>query len=421
MTANQRKKSGSYLALIRSDPEFRKLWYGQIVSLLGDWFGFVASATLVASLTQSGLAIGVLIAVRMLPPFLFSPLAGVVADRYNRKYILILTDILRFFIVLGFLFLREPGDVWIIYALTALQTTMTGFFFPARNAILPDIVDPSQLGSANALSATTWSVMLALGAALGGVFAGYFGVYLAFFVDSLTYLASAAILCFLNYTQATHKRKLSVRGVLADYLIGVRYLKRHRGTLLTACQKMSFALFMGGAMEVVQVSLARDFYTFGKDGSTALGVMYAVTGIGTGVGPIVLRWLTGDDLERVRKGLIGGYAFSILGLAVMAPLPAFGLYLMGGFLRGFGSGINWVFSSHLLMATVDSSKRGRVFSADFAFFTLAHAISTLTAGFLMDRFQLGAGTLILGMAVTLWLPGWIWGRWVYRKDQAQEM
>src|SRR5262245_50188697 len=153
-----------YINLIRKNTSFRQLWFGQIVSLLGDWFNLIASAALIAHLTESGAAVGGLFVVRMLAPFLVSPIAGVAADRYNRKRILILTDIVRGLIVIGFLFVREPEQVWLIYLLTGLQLGLSGFFFPARTAILADITEPEELGTANALTSTTWSMMLSFGA-----------------------------------------------------------------------------------------------------------------------------------------------------------------------------------------------------------------------------------------------------------------
>ena len=148
-----------YAALVRGNRTFRMLWFGQIISLLGDWFNLIASASLVAELTQSGLAVGGLFVVRMLAPFLMSPIAGVGADRYNRKRILVLTDVSRAVVVLLFLLVREPGQVWLLYVVTAVQLSISGFFFPTRNAILPDIVSERELGAANALSSATWSVM----------------------------------------------------------------------------------------------------------------------------------------------------------------------------------------------------------------------------------------------------------------------
>ena len=118
-----------YGELIRGNANFRYLWIGQIISLLGDWFNLIASASLIAMLTRSGFAIGSLFIVRMLAPFLVSPLAGVVADRYNRKQILIVADIVRGVAVFGFLLVREPGDVWLLYTLTAIQMGISSFSF----------------------------------------------------------------------------------------------------------------------------------------------------------------------------------------------------------------------------------------------------------------------------------------------------
>jgi len=159
----------SYNALLRGNQNFRLLWLGQIVSLTGDWFNLIASAALIGELTQSGTAIGSLFVVRMLAPFLVSPIAGVVADRYNRKAILLATDLLRAVVVLGFLLVRSAEHVWVLYLLTAVQLGISGFYFPTRNAILPDLVSRAELGAANAISAATWSTMLALGAAWVGL------------------------------------------------------------------------------------------------------------------------------------------------------------------------------------------------------------------------------------------------------------
>jgi MFS family permease len=145
----------SYGQLVRHNADFRYLWFGQIISLLGDWFNLIASASLIATLTRSGLAVGGLFVVRMLAPFLVSPIAGVAADRYNRKYLLIGADLSRALVVFGFLLVRRPEHVWLLYTLTAIQLGLSGFFFPARNAILPDIVSPRELGAANALSSST--------------------------------------------------------------------------------------------------------------------------------------------------------------------------------------------------------------------------------------------------------------------------
>jgi len=218
-----------YRALIRGNRNFRFLWFGQIISLLGDWFNLIASASLIAALTQSGFAIGSLFIVRMLAPFIVSPIAGVVADRYNRKYILIVTDLTRAITVFGFLFVRNANQVWLLYALSAMQLGISGFFAPARNAILPDIVSSYGLGAANALGSATWSVMLALGAAIGGMVSGTWGIYPAFVIDGLSFLLSAACIAQVKFdvVPALDASNKAVGTALKQYIDGLRYLGKH--------------------------------------------------------------------------------------------------------------------------------------------------------------------------------------------------
>src|SRR5262245_45009211 len=118
--------SVGYVTLVRENSNFRYIWIGQIISLLGDWFNLIASASLIATLSQSGTAIAGLFVLRMLAPFLVSPLAGVVADRYNRKYILIASDLCRAAIVFCFLFIRDAEQIWLLYVLTGLQLALSG-------------------------------------------------------------------------------------------------------------------------------------------------------------------------------------------------------------------------------------------------------------------------------------------------------
>jgi MFS family permease len=261
-----------YRDLFRGNADFRNLWCGHVISLFGDWFNLIASASLVASLTGSGLAVGGLFVVRMLAPFLVSPIAGVAADRYDKRTLLIATDLVRFVVVLGFLLVREPSQVWLLYALTFVQLAMHGIFFPTRNAMLPEIVSPRELGAANAVTAATWSVMLATGAAAGGLVSGSFGVYPAFVVDSLTFLVSAFFIARVRSRRAppTEGAHPSAQRALADYVEGLRYLGSHADVLAIVLNKAALTLFVAGAYEVVQVALARDVYVIGEGGGTSL-------------------------------------------------------------------------------------------------------------------------------------------------------
>ena len=412
-TTTNSSESIGYRELIRGNRNFRLLWFGQIISLLGDWFNFVASASLIAILTQSGFAIGSLFVVRMLAPFFISPIAGVVADRYNRKNILIVTDLTRAVAAFGFLFVRSADHVWLLYVLTALQLGISGFFFPTRNAILPDIVSSQGLGAANALGSATWSVMLAVGAAIGGIVSGAWGIYPAFAIDGLTFLLSAAFIVpiKLDVKPAPAASDKTMGAAIKEYLDGLRHLGRHTDTLVIALHKAASALVMGSGSQVAMVVIAKDIFVIGEGGGISLGLMLGMGGVGTGVGPIIARHFTGDRDRPLRYAIILGYLMGAVGLAIVAPMIQFGWVLLGVTLRGIGGGIIWVFSTQLLLQLAPNQVRGRVFSTDYALFTLMSAVGSAAAGAALDA-SLSIPAIFWWMAGLTVIPAVLWAIWL---------
>ena len=187
----QNKVSIGYFELLQKNKPFRNLWFGQVVSELGDWLNSIAIYALILRLSDSGMAMAGAMMAKLLPIVLVSPIAGVVVDRVSRKAVMIVSDLLRFIVVLGFLFVEDQSTLWFIYALVVIEISLSGFFEPARSAIIPSLVPREHLVTANALSGSTWSVMLAFGAALGGVIVSLFGIRVAIVIDASTLLISA--------------------------------------------------------------------------------------------------------------------------------------------------------------------------------------------------------------------------------------
>ena len=418
MGATDARDSLGYRELVRDHPNFRYLWIGQIISLLGDWFNLIASASLIASLTQSGLAVGSLFIVRALAPFVVSPAAGVVADRYNRKHILILTDICRAAVVCAFFLVREPGDVWLLYVLNAVQLGISGFFFPARNAILPDIVPPRGVGPANALTSATWSVMLAMGAALGGLVSGIWGMYTAFAIDALTFLLSALVLARIRLADRPGSGATGGIGAsLRQYLDGLRYFRSRSDIFAVSLHKAIMALFFGSAFEVVQVTISEEIFVVGSSGSLGLGLMFATVGIGTGLGPIAARHFTGDRIKALHTTLVLGYLLASAGMFITSALSNFSSVLLGTLVRGCGSGIIWVFSTQILLQLVPGHIRGRVFATEFALFTLMGSIGIAIAGHALDA-GVSVSGLVRWMAGLVLIPATLWTLWNWRQGSS---
>jgi MFS family permease len=310
------------------------------------------------------------------------------------------------------LFIHSPQLVWLIYVLTAIQMAGQGFFFPARNAILPDVTSQHELGAANAPSSATWSVMLALGSALGGVFSGIWGIYPTFILDALTFFVSAIILSRMVYIPpvALGDSDKSIQGAFRQYFDGLNYLRNHVDILLIALHKTANGLLVASAFQVIQVTIAEQYFPMGEGGGTSLGLIYVATGIGTGVGPILARYYAGDNNRPLRIAIIWGYIVTSIGLVITATLANFPVVLIGAFLRGFGGGIVWVQSTQLLMQLVPVEVRGRVFSTEFAMSTLANAIAAGIAGALLDTYSVSSMLQVL--AVLNIVPAILWILWI---------
>jgi MFS family permease len=299
---------------------------------------------------------------------------------------------------------------------------MTGVFFPARNAILPEVVSHRELGTANALTSTTWSVMLAFGAAIGGLVAGGWGIYPAFVIDALTFLLSAFFIARVRYRPqgSAEEEKGSLRDAVRQYVDGLGHLKRHPDILAIALHKAALCLFVSGAYDVIQVAVSTEIFVIGEGGGIGLGMLYAVVGVGSGIGPILARHFTGDRDRALRIALFVAYFMMATGLFVASTLANFGILLLGTFLRAFGGGMLWVFSTQLLLHLVPNEVRGRVFSTEFALMTLATATSSATSGWVLDQTSIGITGLLRTMTGIALIPGLLWSLWLVFGSRSEQ-
>src|SRR5437764_640704 len=301
--------SVGYLELLRSNRGFRFLWFGQVVSQMGDWFDTIAVYTIALTLTGSTRSVALIMVARFLPGVVMGPLSGVVADRFSRRTIMIVSDVVRAVVVLGFLFVRRPDQVWLIYVLTVLQLTFSTFFEPAKTATIPSIVEARELVTANAIAWVTWSAMLTLGAAAGGAVTAWFGTDVAFVIDSLTFLASAVLVASVRFPKrpARAKTKLTLSKALGltDTLEGMRYVWHRPRVLALLLVKPAWGL--GGGILTLLAVFGEKIFPVGRTIAGGVGVLYAARGIGTAVGPVFARILAGESQRRMQAAI--GFAF----------------------------------------------------------------------------------------------------------------
>jgi predicted MFS family arabinose efflux permease len=399
-----------YIDLLKRNRSFRQLWLGQVVSQMGDWFDTIALYTIILNLTGSGRDVGLLLVARFVPSFFCGPLSGVVADRFSRRTIMIVTDVLRAVVVLGFLFVRRADQLWIIYVLTVLQLGLSTFFEPAKTAVIPSIVSHRELVAANAISSVTWSIMLTLGAAIGGVITGWFGTNAAFILDALSYLLSAWLIFTVRLPKRPprERQKLSFAKAIGitDTIEGIRYVKDRVRVFALLMVKPAWGL--GGGILTLLAVFGERIFPVGKSAATGIGVLFAARGIGTAVGPIVARRIAGEGDRRMQITI--GIAFLIGGVFYMAfgSATSFILALIVLGVAHMGGSILWVFSTVLLQRSVEDNFRGRVFAAELALLTLTMAASNYVTGELLDRFGISPRVVTIGIGLLFVVPGIIW-------------
>ena len=413
-------QSVGYLELLRENPDFRNLMIGRFISQMGDWFNSVALFTLLLNLTGSGESVAIVLIIKLLPTFFFGPLAGVVADRFNRKTIMLVTDVLRGLLVLGFLLIRSVDQVWLIYLLTVAQVTLSTFFEPAESAAIPTIVEREALISANALGGASWSVTLALGAALGGAVTDLFGRDTAFVIDAASYFVSAGFILMARVPPVSHYRTAPAEGSpqvdkklsfaelsgLADLLEGARYLKANRRVIAVLLIKSGWG--MGGGVLLLLTVFGKEIFPIGTDGSTSIGILYACRGLGALIGPMIARAITRNDVVTMRKTIAVAFFISTLFYLLFAQSPFF--LLAGVFVVGAhaGGSIQWVFSSVLLQLAVPNRFLGRVFALEQSLLTLAMSLSTYASGWLLDHTPFGPRRVAGLLGLVFLLPGFAW-------------
>jgi MFS family permease len=397
-----------YAAVLRGNPEYAKLWLAQVVSLTGDWFGTVVLSTLVAALSDgSGLALSLFFLSRFVPPLLLSAHVGVITDRYNRKHVLVVSNLSRALIIPLFLLVNTPDLLWLVYVVSIAQAVMSALFEPAQSAILPSLLKDEDLIYGNTLLNVTWSAMLAIGAAAGGLFTAGFGATAALLVNALTFLLAGALTAWIAYDPMRRRAAMDRPKEQTSFADGLRFLRRHPPLIWTLLVKGATSL---GNVDTLLAVLATQVFVLGNRGELSLSILYAVFGVGAFFGPLVMnRWNNGS-LARMRLFVLIGFALAFVAWWLMGLAGSLVFLAAAVLLRGVGGSINWTFSSVMVQRQTPDAYLGRMFSIDYAFFYAATILSTLVHGALVDVLGVaGMQTILFGTALVAALPLLTWG------------
>jgi MFS family permease len=380
--------------MLKTNADMRRVFMAQVISYLGDWFSFVAIIGLIDDLTGSKFLVSLVVVAFSLPSFLASPLAGSMTDRFDRRRILIFVSIIQVLAAFGLLLVGKD-TVWLAFLAQSTISALAAVISPATEASIPNIArNKEELALASSLLGSTWGVMLAVGAAVGGVFASVFGRDAAFIANAVSF-AIAAILFSriktpMQQERETQTQRQRIRPI-ADMREAITHSRQDPVLMALIFSKTTFAI---GAGVVSQLAvLASDVF---QGGDASRGLLIGVRGVGTGLGPLIAMRYTRGQLGKVL--LICGFAslaFSGFYL-VGAWMPTLWLTAIFVMLAHLGGGAQWTLSSYGLQLRSPDHIRGRILAGDFALVTLMLSLTSALAGLVSEIY--GVRQAISGFA-----------------------
>jgi MFS family permease len=399
---------GRYIHLLRRNPELRRLYFSRLVSFGGDWFLLVPMLGLVNELSGSAVLTAAVLAANTLPAFLASPFGGVLADRLDRRRIMIWSNVAAAVAAAGMLLVDHPAilragaSVPLALVGLGILAALSALISPASSAAIPAVVAPEDLADATFLIESTWGTMAAVGSAAGGLVSTLAGREAAIAIDAISFLGAAWLVWRIR--APLRLRAAAGHSLPPTLRAATRYVLENPPILALLTSKAGFAVFGAGAVALLPV-LALDVFGKGDDG---IGWLLGARGLGVLLGPFLIRRLVGGTDRKVLGAI--GFTMALWGLSYLgtAAAPTLGIAALAVFVGHMGAGSQWSFSSYGLQRYAADEVKGRVFGLDFAAVTATATASQLALGWLAEEFPVRS---ILGSIAAVGVVfGLIWWR-----------
>jgi MFS family permease len=386
-------------AVLRRNRDFRRLVAAELVMFGGDWFVMVPLLVLLPRLTGSGLWGGLVLAVDTGIQAVLLPFAGTIADRLDRRRIMLTANAAGVVAVLALLAVRSPGTAWIAPAAVAALAVAKAFYTPAATAALPNLVEPADLAAANAIAGSAWGTMTVVASSLGGVLAAHVGPYTCFAITAAC-LASATLLVRLVRRPMQVGLALAPARTFAAIGEALRYIRARPRVASLVTVKSGVGL--GNGVLTTFPLLATAVFAVGPTGT---GALFAARGLGVLIGPLLLRRVLAH-----RSWLLPGIAISMVAYGVayvgVAAAPWFWLVVVLVALAHIGGGGNWAMSTFALQTEVPDTLRGRVFATDVMITMLAVTVSQLLVSVFVDHVNTRVLVACCGAVTVMYAIGW---------------
>ena len=393
------------LSPLRRHRSFRLLWFGQLVSNVGTQMRLVALPYQIYVLTGSPFHVGLLGLFQAIPLITLPLLGGVLADRADRRRVLIATQSGLAACSLALALATQLGynELWILYALTAVSASFSAFDQPARGSLVPTLVERSELPAAIALNQMLYQTAAVVGPAIGGLVIASFGVAAAYWVDTITFGAAIAAAIAIK----APRQVVAVPQSIVESLVeGVMYVLRQR--LLFSTMVLDLAAMFFGSIRALMPFYAEQVF---KVGAAGLGLLFAAPGVGALVAVLTSGWVS-----RVRRpGVAVLVAVCVWGIAIAAfGLVTGELFILGLVLLAIAEAadvLSAIFRHTILQGVVREELRGRLTAMNGLFViggpNLGQVRAGAVAALASPPFAVVSGGLLCvlsAIAVAFWAP-----------------
>jgi DHA3 family macrolide efflux protein-like MFS transporter len=374
----------------------RRLWAAQVVSVFGDFLAIFAVLSYVSFSLQASAAQVTLISVSFMIPFgVIGPVAGVFVDRWNVKRTMIASDLIRAVLCLALVF---AGNVWQIYAILFLLSTVSTFFVPAQSVTLRTIVPREGLLAANALVQQAFQVMRIISPALAGAVVAWFGASFCYYLDSITFIFSASMIATLVIARepaVPAKGSHPLHSVLNDLIAGVKFIFTH-ATISFVILAMAAGMFAVSCFGPLIAVYVRDEL---QATSVVFGIINSMIGVGMIIGTLVISRFA-KEMSKTHLALWGLFTMGAF-VVVLAAFKTIAAASAG--MLGLGIGVIFVIvaAQTLMQGLTPMDMIGRVSSSFMAVLSIAQLVGLVISGSLAQT--LGIRNLFFASAAMLFL------------------
>jgi MFS family permease len=417
-----------FVQLLRRNRNYRYTWLGQIVSEIGDHFNNIAVFSLAMDLTGSGLVVSGVMLSRAVPVVLAGPLAGIALDRFDRKRIMLASDLVRGVVALGFLVLLYWPQTWLLYTLSALLMGASPFFTSGRASILPTIASREELHAANSLTQTTQWTTLTIGTMLAGFSAAAFGYQTAFLINASSFLVSALAISRLKPPEGQQGFRAKRRNPQAltesevvrpwhEYREGLRYIRSAPLVLGIALIGVGWATG-GGAAQILFTLFGEQVFNRGPAG---IGIIWSFAGMGLLVGGAFAHWFgKGLSFSGYKRTISVAYVIHGGAYVFFSQMTSFGWALAFIALSRAGVAVSSVLNYMQLFRHVPDEYRGRVFSTMESLVWAVMMISMAGAGIASQYYSPRDIGFVAGILSSLTAIFWGWANLTGRLPEPPE-